>query len=119
MKEQLYTFREMIAAMYRDTEADKVAYIPWMNGHRDERVPRPYFEECIQISFEDMALPVPKERETVCRILYGKDYMPPIIGMDIIAQGWMKRLDHCWIFCIHHWMDQHFCKLSGMQKNIW
>lgn len=68
----------MIAAMYRNAEADKVAYIPWLYEHRNERVPRLYFDKCIEITFEDMVLPVPKERESVCRILYGKDYMTPV-----------------------------------------
>lgn len=64
--------------MYRDTGADKVAYISWMYEHRDERVLRSYFEESIEIPFEDKALPLLKERESVCRTLYGKDYMTPV-----------------------------------------
>ena len=88
VKEQLYALLEKIAAVYWDTESDEVANIPRLYVRREHRIPKPCFDQVIEVPFEDTVMPVLKDNDLVCKVLYGDDYMVPIReqGHDCIKE---------------------------------
>lgn len=78
VKEQLYFLGDRIAAMYWEEKSNDVTNLPWLYEHPHYRIPRSCFDTIIEVPYEYMTIPIPKDYDLICRLTYGKDYMTPL-----------------------------------------
>jgi len=75
---------ELRKKYYKGIKCDSIAHVnDWATGKENERIPRSYFDELIEMDFMGYKFPVPKEYENVLKYLYGEEYMTPIQGASL------------------------------------
>lgn len=78
VKEQVYMLADRIAAMYWDTDYEEVTITPYLYQRPDYRFPRRCFERMIEVPFENIMIPIAEEYDSLCRVIYGDQYMTPV-----------------------------------------
>lgn len=76
-KQRAYVMLERMIEKYRDQDCSLVRCFSW--GAREETIgfPKQWFEETIEIRFEDMSVKAPKELHAYLVHNFGEDYMTP------------------------------------------
>lgn len=81
LKKQLWRLSDRIAGMFTENECDDVVYlgrrITWDSEHRMDKA---WFDEVIEMPFENMKISIPKGHHEVLTALYGREYMVPYRG---------------------------------------
>ena len=86
---QLTVLTHQIGAMYEKDYARYVTKMSTWTIHPDwQNMPIHCFDETIELPFENISIPVPKEYERVLKILYGENYMTPYKGGGAHKTRW-------------------------------
>ena len=76
VKLSLMRLAEKLCSIYGTDDADEVAGI-WRLIWQ-ENFPKEWFDDLIEVPFETVTIPVPKEYDRILKIKYGDNYMTPI-----------------------------------------
>ena len=78
---QLCQLWDQIGRFTTEDEADYVARIhPYMTSKGEWKIRKEAFDETIELPFETITVPSPKDYDMFCRVMYGSDYMTPVRG---------------------------------------
>ena len=79
VKNQLLCLADALSQIYEDDAGEELTELcAYVKGY-EYRASQSWFEEQIQVPFETIELPIPKEYDKVLRAQYG-DYMTPVRG---------------------------------------
>lgn len=77
IKSQMLILADQISAIYNDTDADKVAVVPFYSNNPGLKVPVACYQSSEEMPFESIKMRVPSGYNEVLRICFGDDYMTP------------------------------------------
>ena len=78
VKLSLMRLAEKLCSIYGTDDADEVAGIWRLIWQENFHFPKEWFDDLIEVPFETVTIPVPKEYDRILKIKYGDNYMTPI-----------------------------------------
>ena len=78
LKIALLRLAEKLCSIYGPEDADEVAGIWRLIWQNNFHFPKEWFDDLIEIPFETVTVPVPREYDKILRIKFGDNYMTPI-----------------------------------------
>lgn len=78
IKIALLRLAEKLCSIYGPEDSDEVAGIWRLIWQKNFHFPKEWFDNLIEIPFETVTVPVPREYDKILRIKFGDNYMTPI-----------------------------------------
>ena len=72
---------------------EMISYFSWYIQNKKVIFKKEWYSESIEVPFENMMIPIPIGYEQVLKVLYGEDYMVPIIGASDHEYPFYKKFD--------------------------
>ena len=86
VKLSLMRLAEKLCSIYGTDDADEVAGIWRLIWQENFHFPKEWFDDLIEVPFETVTIPVPKEYDRILKIKYGDNYMTPIKKIIYICE---------------------------------
>lgn len=77
LQNELARILDKVAAVYRNEDAKEITFAQWFVSHPNYRLKKEWYEESIEVPFENITIPVPKYYDEVLMAMYG-DWRTPV-----------------------------------------
>ena len=94
LSQQLFQLLDILNSSYSHIETpEMISYFSWYIQNKKVIFKKEWYSESIEVPFENMMIPIPIGYEQVLKVLYGEDYMVPIIGASAHEYPFYKKFD--------------------------
>ena len=94
LSQQLFQLLDILNSSYSHIETpEMISYFSWYIQNKKVIFKKEWYSESIEVPFENMMIPIPIGYEQVLKVLYGEDYMVPIIGASDHEYPFYKKFD--------------------------
>ena len=94
LSQQLFQLLDILNSSYSHIETpEMISYFSWYIQNKKVILKKEWYSESIEVPFENMMIPIPIGYEQVLKVLYGEDYMVPIIGASDHNYPFYKKFD--------------------------
>ena len=94
LSQQLFQLLDILNSSYSHIETpEMISYFSWYIQNKKVILKKEWYSESIEVPFENMMIPIPIGYEQVLKVLYGENYMVPIIGASDHEYPFYKKFD--------------------------
>ena len=94
LQKQLFQLMDTLSSSYlNDETAELVLYSWWAYKDKKYSYKQEWYEESIEVPFENMMIPIPIGYDEALKVMYGENYMVPIIGAADHEYPFYKKYD--------------------------
>lgn len=93
---EAYRLMDLISRAGGVKKSDQVGWMAWIASHKKDILQTAWYDETIDLQFENILIKAPKEYEKVLEVYYGKEWKTPIKGTAGHNYPGYKQFRYIW-----------------------